>query len=194
MSIVSHSVRTDDPHDLSLDDLGLNNVHNYPMATRSEILALSRNDRYIDVDTADEYIQEAFTAYVDSLGLLLGDKVMLPPRDVSHLVDAYFNVDRRLYIKGAVQGTSYMRVSILENSSSFNSMDEFYMESFDISLYNSSFRTGRSYQLEMAFFPDYSSTFPTAVAFVDVFDQFKVIDEGRIRDIIMDLGDNTPGF
>lgn len=68
-TILPHSIRRDNPHNVTKDQVELSHIENYPMATREEIMALVRDDRYIDVSDTDA-VDEAFTKYMISLGIL----------------------------------------------------------------------------------------------------------------------------
>lgn len=69
MSIQSHIQRKDNPHNVTKEQVGLGNVQNYPLATREEVMALERNDRYIDARN-NAWVQEAFDAYLKRVGIV----------------------------------------------------------------------------------------------------------------------------
>lgn len=68
-AIVDHINRKDNPHNVTKAQVGLNHLQNFPLADRNEVLALSRNDRYIDAARTD-WVQEAFDNYLVTKGLV----------------------------------------------------------------------------------------------------------------------------
>lgn len=69
MNFQEHVQRSDNPHRLTKEKLGLSNIESFPLATEEEIKALARNDRYIDKSQL-QLVRKAFTQYLEDLNLL----------------------------------------------------------------------------------------------------------------------------
>lgn len=71
-AIVNHIQRKDNPHNVTKVQVGLDKIENFPLASRQEVIDLSREDRYIDA-TRTDWVQEAFDNYLETLGLIDSD-------------------------------------------------------------------------------------------------------------------------
>ncbi|MBE0438326.1 MAG: hypothetical protein IBX57_00970 [Gammaproteobacteria bacterium] len=81
MAIVHHINNMQNPHQLSKWHVNLGNIREYPLASRDDILALERDDVYIDI-TANEFVTDAFAHYLVKVGLVdHTDRVKVPPSD-----------------------------------------------------------------------------------------------------------------
>ena len=96
MSIQEHISRQDNPHGVTKAQVGLGNVMNYPVASATEINALTANDRYIRL-TDIELVNSAFTQYMKDIGLMDANGNIIPSPvdtdgDVTFEIDAYGSV------------------------------------------------------------------------------------------------------
>lgn len=70
--ITDHINNHNNPHGVTKAQVGLGDVQNFPLASKAEVVDLSRNDRYIDAKRTD-WVQEAFDQYLVTLGLVDSD-------------------------------------------------------------------------------------------------------------------------
>lgn len=129
MSLQAHIQRRDNPHGHTLESLGLDEILPYPIATRDEVIALSRDDRYVDT-TAVDWIKDAFTQYLIDLGLADQDG-NLHRRDISTNLYAHIDEQDQLIISGTALGGRKADYVIQEDgqefmTGSFNFVDHYY--------------------------------------------------------------------
>ena len=70
--ITAHTTRTDNPHGVTKSQVGLGNVENLPLASQTEAVAGSRNDRYMTPLTTyqmvSQYVGEGMNNHISDLG------------------------------------------------------------------------------------------------------------------------------
>ena len=114
MSISVHIARTDNPHLVTKEQLGLGSVNNYPMASRETVLALTSQTNYVDLDNL-AWVSEAFTNYMDSLGLLNPDgSFVTVPYDT--LGTPYFTLDETVYNLEGTHPTAFSVRATIESN------------------------------------------------------------------------------
>ena len=85
-----HTSDTNNPHEVNKDQVGLSYINNYRLATEEEVLALERDDRYIDKEEL-QLINQAFKKYLKDLGLIDEDgNLIVIPSDIG---SATFAID-----------------------------------------------------------------------------------------------------
>lgn len=184
MSFETHIKRVDDPHDTRLEHIGLDKLRNYDIATRNEVIAMVRNDRYIDLETSTSYINDAFLKYVTDLGLVDSNGDLLKPLpDYSAQIEAFFKTNRRLYIQGFAPESKYMEYTIFENKVALHGGAHNFNRIIDFST-TGMYKPKHDYVLEMVFYRNAGDTEPVGFAEVSIFDKFILIDQGYISDMI----------
>lgn len=163
MSLQSHIQRRDNPHGLTLAKLGLDNLQPYPLATREEILALVRDDRYIDA-TASEWIKDAFTQYLIDLGLA-DEEGNLLRRDFSSQLYAHITEQDQLLISGTAMGGRRATYVIYEDGTEYIT-GEFHFEDHYYELVSGTFHESSVYTVELTIFDDSDAVYGDAQATV----------------------------
>lgn len=79
MSIQIHVARTDNPHEVTKEQVGLGNLENFPVADTNTVLSMSSAFHYIPVDGLPA-VKTAFINYMKSIGLMdeLGNFIRIP--------------------------------------------------------------------------------------------------------------------
>lgn len=77
MTIQTHIARRDNPHQLTLAQIGLGNLKPFALATEADIIGLTKADVYIGANSTTT-IGLAFRNYLDSLGLIVNNKLVPP--------------------------------------------------------------------------------------------------------------------
>lgn len=117
MSIQTHIQRRDNPHNVTLTQINLDQLLPYPLATQAEIMALTRDDRYIDA-TATQWIRDAFVKYLQDLGLADADGNLIR-RDISGTIYAHIDETDQLIVSGTAMGGVRADYEVLEDGQSF---------------------------------------------------------------------------
>lgn len=116
MSIQAHIARTDNPHQVTKEQLGLGNVQNYPVATREEVIALTATDRYIDFNNMS-WVSEAFVNYMFELGIIdENGNYNQAPTDLSGTLFFYQNEAGNVVLEGTHPSATSVDVIVTTNA------------------------------------------------------------------------------
>lgn len=90
-TIQQHIQDFNNPHQTTKAHVGLPDIQNYALATQAEVIALTRDDLYIDV-TNMAWVQEAFAQYLFDIGLVDGNGDLITVPDDVGIVN--FDIDQ----------------------------------------------------------------------------------------------------
>lgn len=187
MTLQAHIDNQDNPHGLTLSQLGFTNLRTWPLATPEEIIAMERDDCYIDILHASDNVRTAFNDYVYTLGLADENGNIFPPaRDLEDVIQTFVNFEERLRIQGFVEGGRELTYTVFEDGTSYLTGTHDFVDTFNFTV-EGVFREDRNYTTLIVVANENSH--PLGSVEQEVEDRREVIDLSDGFDAIIDSSD-----
>lgn len=144
MSIQDHIARRDNPHGLTKAQVGLSNVFNFRLATREEVIAMERNDLYVDFNNS-QWVSEAFRNYMFTLGIIdENGNYTTTPTDTLGSVYYYQDMQQVLRLSGTHPEANSVKVELYIDNSLTKTYDDVPVISTDWEINDNTISVGQS--------------------------------------------------